>query len=105
LSISAGATGLEVHVGDKTETIPLKETTDATQTARRFTAEQEPPKSTDTSLAGEQTGSGSGREEPGAARLVRALWRAASDDGDRDARDLARLLLSARDQGAQCDAA
>ena len=46
LSISAGATGLEVHVGDKTETIPLKEHTDVTHTARRFTAEQETPKPT-----------------------------------------------------------
>ena len=70
LSISAGATGLEVHVGDKTETIPLKEHTDVTHTARRFTAEQETPKPTDTALAGEEAGSGSGREEPAVTACI-----------------------------------
>ncbi len=103
LSIAAGATGLEVHVGDKTETIPLKEETNATTTARRFAEEtQEPP---DTEVADEEHGSGRRREEPSAAGIIGALGREAGDDGDRGRWDLARLLLSARDQGAQRDAA
>lgn len=103
LSIAAGATGLEVHVGDKTETIPLKEETDATTTARRFAEEtQEPP---DAEVADEEHGPRCRREEPGAAGLVGALGREAGDDRDRGRWDLARLLLSARDQGAQRDAA
>lgn len=105
LSISAGATGLEVHVGDKSETIPLKETSDATYTARRFFDESQTPQPTDAAMARDEGGSGSGGAQSRAPGLVRALWRAAGDDGDRDARDLARLLLSARDEGTQRDAA
>jgi transposase InsO family protein len=103
LSIAAGASGLEVHVGDKSETIPLKEENHGTSTARRFAEEtQEPAHAT---LAREENGSGLGREEPRAAGPVGALRRETGDERDRGRGDLARLLLSARDQGAQRDAA
>ena len=103
LSIAAGATGLEVHVGDKSETIPLQENTDGTSTARNFI--EETPEPADTALADEELGLGRGREESRAAGLVGALGRETSDERDRGRRDLARLLLSARDQSAQRDAA
>src|SRR5262245_22274013 len=41
LSIAAGGTGLEVRVGDTSQTIPLKEHDDETRTAHRFAPEQE----------------------------------------------------------------
>jgi transposase InsO family protein len=104
LSIAAGATGLEVHVGGKTETIPLQEDDHATRTARNF-IDEETPESPDTAVAGTTIGSGRGGEEPRAAGAVGALGREASDGRDRIGRDLSRLLLPARDQGAQRDAA
>jgi len=103
LSIAAGAEGLEVHVGDTTQTIPLKEQTDGTTTARRFI--EEPTQPADAALADDADRSGRGREEPRAAGAVGAVGREAGVDGDRGDEDLARLLLSARDQGAQRDAA
>lgn len=103
LSIAAGSTGLEVHVGDRSETIPLQEDTDGTHTARRFVPQTpEPP---DPALAGAQARPGSGGAQPGLARALGAVGGEAGDDSDRGARDLARLVLSARDQGAQRDAA
>ncbi len=104
LSIAAGATGLEVHVGGKTETIPLKENDDAPSTARQFTTQaQESPNA---EVAGDdEVGSRRGSEEPRAAGPLGALWRETGDERDRGSGDLARLLLPARDQGAQRDAA
>jgi transposase InsO family protein len=102
LSIAAGATGLEVHVGDKTETIPLQEATDGTRTARRFV--EEPQESTDPALADREDRPGRGGEEPRAPGPRGVVGREAGDDGDRGGWDLARLLLPARDQGAQRDA-
>jgi len=101
LSISAGATGLELHVGGKSETIPLQEDSDGTTTARRFETAAEP---THSEVAGEQDGPGLGGEEPRDAGAVGAVGREARDDRDRRVTDLARLLLSARDQGDQRDA-
>jgi transposase InsO family protein len=103
LSIAAGATGLEVHVGGKTETIPLKEETDATRTARRFA--EEAPEPADTALAGEEVGPGRGRTEPSATGPVGPVRREAGDERDPGRGDLARLLLPARDEGDQRDAA
>ncbi|MBL9017388.1 MAG: IS481 family transposase [Myxococcales bacterium] len=103
LSIAASATGLEVNLGGKSETIPLTEDTDGTHTAHRFTASIEEP--ADAALADDEDGSGRGREEPRDAGAVGALGREAGDDGDRGGEDLAGLLLPARDQGAQRDAA
>jgi transposase InsO family protein len=103
LTIAAGATGLEVRVGDKSETIPLPENTNATITTHRFPPET--PQPTDAALARAEDGSGRGGEEPRAARVVRDVGREAGDDGDRGARDLAGPLLPARDQGDQRDAA
>jgi transposase InsO family protein len=104
LSISAGEQGLQVHVGDTTQTIPLKEHTDEATTARHFTA-AEATEPTDAALANEADGSGRGRAEPRDAGAVGAIGRETGVDGDRGERDLARLLLSARDQGDQRDAA
>jgi transposase InsO family protein len=103
LSIAAGATGLEVLVGDKTETIPLKEDTDGTSTARRF--HPQPAEPADPTLADHEDGSRCGGEEPRDAGAVGAVGREAGHDGDRGGADLARLLLPARDQGAERDAA
>jgi transposase InsO family protein len=102
LSIAAGETGLEVHVGGKSEHIPLKESIDGTTTARRFESTQE---STDAEVAREANGSGLDRTQPRPAGPLGDLRREAGDDGDRGGADLARLLLPARDQGAQRDAA
>jgi transposase InsO family protein len=104
LSISAGATGLEVHVGDKSETIPLKEEPDATSTARNF-IEEETQEPTDSDVAGEEVGPGRSSEKSRDARLVGAVRGEARDERDRGRWDLARLLLSTGDQGAQRDAA
>jgi transposase InsO family protein len=103
LSIAAGANGLEVHVGDKSETIPLKEETDGTSTTRNFI--EETAESADTEVADEELGPGHGREEPRAAGPVGSVGPEAGDERDRGRWDLARLLLSARDQGAQRDVA
>jgi len=102
LSIAAGQEGLEVHVGDRTQTIPLTEETDGTTTARRFG--EEPAQPTHPPLVDEEDRSGRGREEPRAAGAGGTVGREAGVDGDRGVRDLARLLLSARDQSAQRDA-
>lgn len=106
LSIAAGATGLEVHVGDKSETIPLKEDIDGTSTARRFPTypPPQPAEPADAAVAVDEDGSRCSGEEPGDAGPVGAVGREAGDDGDRRGADLARLLLSTRDQGAQRDA-
>jgi transposase InsO family protein len=103
LSIAAGATGLEVHVGDKSETIPLKEDTNATSTARNFI--EETSESSDAEMADEELGPGRGGEEPRAASPLGPVGREARDERDRGCWNLARLLLSARNQGAQRDAA
>lgn len=102
LSIAAGATGLEVHVGNKSETIPLQEDPDGPSTSRDFDART--PQPADAAVAGEDAGSGSGGQEPGTPGAVGALGGEARDERDRGVRDLARLLLSARDEGAQRDA-
>jgi transposase InsO family protein len=104
LSIAAGAQGLEVHVGDNTQTIPLKENDDATTTARRF-AEAETQEPTRPALAEQETGPGRGGPQSRDAGALRALGRETGHDGDRGERDLSRLLLPARDQGHQRDAA
>jgi transposase InsO family protein len=105
LSISAGATGLEVHVAGKTETIPLQqEDTDAPSTARQFATQAQ--ESSDAEVArDDEVGSGRGGAQSRAAGDLGAFGREARDDGDRGRRDLSRLLLPARDQGAQRDAA
>jgi len=103
LSIAAGESGLEVHVGDKSEHIPLKENLDGTSTAHRF--ESQTPEPAYTAMAREEIGSGRGREEPGAPGALGALGREASDERDRGRWDLSRLLLSTRDQSDQRDAA
>jgi transposase InsO family protein len=102
LSIATGREGLEVHVGERTQTIPLTEDTDGATKARRFNGQ--PTQPADAALADEEDRSGRSREEPRAAGPGGALGREAGVDGDRGVRDLARLLLSARDQGAQRDA-
>jgi transposase InsO family protein len=102
LSISTGREGLEVHVGERTQTIPLTEETDGATKARRFNGQSTQP--ADAALAHEEDRSGRGREEPRAAGPGSAVGRETGVDGDRGVRDLARLLLSARDQGAQRDA-
>ena len=102
LSIAANATGLEVNLGGKSETIRLKEDTDGTYTAHRFA--ETTPEPTDAALADDEDGSGSGRSEPRDAGAVGAVGREAGDNGDRGGRDFAGLLLPARDQGAQRDA-
>lgn len=103
LSIAAGATGLQVQLGNTSETIPLKEDEHGTTTARRFV--EETPEPTHATLAQKQTGLGQNRAEPRDASAVGPLGREASDIGDRRASDLARLLLPTRDQGDQRDAA
>jgi transposase InsO family protein len=100
LSIAAGKEGLEVHVGDRTQTIPLTENTHGTTTARRF----EPTQPTDAAMADPENGPGRGGEESRAPGALGDVGREASVDGDRRVGDLARLLLSARDQGDQRDA-
>jgi transposase InsO family protein len=104
LSIAAGATGLQVHLGGKSETIPLQENDDAPSTSRQFaTQAQEPSNAT---MAGDdEIGSRCGGAEPRAAGAVGALGGEAGDERDRGRWDLSRLLLSARDQGAQRNAA
>ena len=102
LSISAGEQGLEVHVGETTQTISLKEQTDGTTTARRFGQATEP---TDTAMAHDEGGSGRGGEEPRATGLVGALRREAGVDGDRGDGDFSRFLLPARDEGSERNAA
>ena len=103
LSIAAGATGLEVHVGDKSETISLQEDTHATTTAHSFVEETQ--ESADPEMAGEEIGPGRGRAQSRTAGALGAVGGETGDERDRGRRDLARLLLSARDQGAQRDAA
>jgi transposase InsO family protein len=103
LSIAAGGSGLEVRVGDTSQTIPLKEDDDATRTAHRFPSEAD-AESTDAAMADEEDGPRRGGEEPRADGAVGPLGREAGDGGDRRGWDLARLLLSARDQGDQRDA-
>lgn len=103
LSIAAGATGLEVLVGNKSETIPLQEDSHGTSTARRFTKEPQEP--ADPEVAGAEDRSGHGRAQSRDAGPVGAVGREAGDDGDRGGVDLARFLLPARDQGAECDVA
>jgi transposase InsO family protein len=103
LSIAAGATGLEVHVGGKSETIPLKEDEHATSTSRRFTEEEEASEPTDTEMAHAAVGGGQPREEPYAPRPVGPLGREARDDGDRGSWDLSRLLLPTGDEGTEWD--
>ena len=110
LSIAAGKEGLEVHVGERTKTIPLPEQTDGTTTAHRFTETAAPPatrapESTDTEVAQHQDRPRRGGAESRAAGAGGAVGREAGLDGDRGLGDLARLLLSARDQGTQRDAA
>jgi transposase InsO family protein len=106
LSIAAGNEGLEVHLGDRTQTIPLTEDTDGTTTARRFTeAAARTTEPADPALADAEAGPRRGREEPRAAGPGGAVGREAGVDSDRGVGDLARLLLSARNQGAQRDAA
>jgi transposase InsO family protein len=101
LSIAAGATGLEVHVGGKSETIPLKEDEHATSTSRRFTEEEETAEPADAEVARANVGGGQHREEPHAARPVGPLRREARDDRDRGSWDLSRLLLPTGDEGAE----
>jgi len=104
LSIAAGSTGLEVHVGGKTETIPLKEDNDGPSTARQFATQAQEP--SDPEMARDnEVGYRRGGPQSGAAGAFGALRRETGDDGDRGRRDLSRLLLPARDQGAQRDAA
>ncbi len=109
LSISAGEQGLEVHVGESTPTISPKEHTDGpTNTERPSNTERDATQatqSTDPEVAEPEAGPRRGREEPCAAGAVGALGGEAGDDRDRRVRDLARLLLSAGDQGAQRNAA
>ncbi len=102
LSIAAGATGLEVMVGNKSETIPLQEDSDGTRTARRFTEQAQ--ESAVPEVADDEDGPGHGGAQPRDAGPVGAVGREAGDGGDRGGVDLAGLLLSARDQGAECDA-
>jgi transposase InsO family protein len=102
LSIATGKEGLEVHLGERTQTIPLTEETDGATKARRFNGQ--PTQPADAALAHEEAGPGRGREEPRPAGPGGAVGREAGVDGDRGVRNLARLLLSARDQGAQRDA-
>ena len=104
LSIATGAGGLEVRVGDNTQTIPLKEQADASTTASRITQTTQATESTDSAVAAEANGPGCDREESRADGAVGALGRETGDDGDRRRRNLARLLLSARDEGDQRDA-
>ena len=102
LSISAGEQGLEVHVGETTQTISLKERSDGTTTARRFAQATEP---TDTTMADDEGRPGLGREESRAAGLVGAVGREASVDRNRGDGDFSRFLLPARDEGVERDAA
>jgi transposase InsO family protein len=102
LSIAAGATGLEVMVGNKSETIPLQEDSDGTRTTRRFT--EEAPESTDPEMADAEDRPGRGRAQPRDAGPVGALGRETGDDGHRGGVDLEGVLLSTRDQGAERDA-
>lgn len=103
LSISAGEQGLEVHVGESTPTISHKEDTDGTTNPERVPTQA--TQSSDPEVADQEAGSGRGREESRAAGALGAVWGEARDDRDRRVRDLARLLLSTGDQGAQRDAA
>ena len=104
LSIAAGATGLEVHVGGKSETLPLKEDEHATSTSRRFIDQAEETKSaSDAEMARASIGGGQPREESHATRPVGAIRREAGDDGHRGSWDLSRLLLPLGDEGAQRD--
>src|ERR1041385_2021734 len=80
LSIAAGEQGLEVHVNDTTQTIPLKEQTDGTTTARRFT-DEETQIEADTAMAGAHDRPGRGREEPRADGADRKSTRLNSSHG------------------------
>ena len=102
LSISASENGLDVHLGDKSEHIPLKETTDGTSTVQRVESTQE---SSDTEMAREPNGPRLDRTQPRTPGALGDLRREAGNDGDRGSADLARLLLPTRDQGDQRDAA
>lgn len=105
LSIAAGNEGLQVHLGDKTQTISLKEETDGTTTTTRRFAEKTPEPANAAVADEPEQRSGHGRAESRDAGVVGALGREAGVDGDRRLVDLARLLLSTRDQGDQRDAA
>jgi transposase InsO family protein len=103
LSIAAGATGLELHVGGKTETIPLKqlkEDIDATRTSRRF-VEEETQDPADAEMAESAIAGGQHREESRPARAVGDHGGEAGDDRDPGGWDLSRLLLPTGDEGAQ----
>jgi transposase InsO family protein len=106
LSISAGEQGLQVHVGDSTQTIPLKEPVDGTSKARHFAEEAAAPtpESYDAEMADGQGGPRRGRPESRADVSVGDLGREDGDDGDRGEWDFAESLLSAGDQGAERDA-
>ncbi len=103
VSIAANGSRLEVNLDGKSETIPFEENDDGTSTAHRFT--ETASESSDASMAGEANRSGLDRTQSRDAGPVGALRREAGDDGDRGSADLARLLLSTRDQGAERDAA
>lgn len=104
LSIAAGATGLEVHVGGKTETISLQEHDHGTSTVHNF-IDEETSEPNDAEVARAALGSERGREESRAPRAVGAVGGEAGDRRDRDGWDLSRLLLPDGDEGSQRDAA
>ena len=106
LSISAGGEGLQVHVGDRSQTIPLKEALDGTSTARHFAqaTETETSDSPDTKLADGQTGSRRGGAQSRPDVSVDHLRREDGDDSDRGDWDLEESLLPTRDQSAERDA-
>ncbi len=108
LSISAGGEGLQVHVGDSSQTIPLKESLDGTSTARQFSDEEataETPEGADATLVDRQAGSRRGRAQSSADVSVDHLGREVGDDGDRGDWDFEEPVLPTRDQSAQRDAA
>jgi transposase InsO family protein len=112
LSIAASAEEVQVKLGDDTQTIRIKESADGTQASKRVTGaggttdEGTPgaPAARDAAMAAEAGGSGRDREAARAAGAERAVGREAGDDGGRGVGDLARLLLSAGDEGVERDA-
>jgi transposase InsO family protein len=105
LTIAAGAAGLQVRLGDATQTIPLQED-HGPETSRRIIAPTIAPAAvaSDPEVARRGPGPRRDREDADAPGPVGAVGREAGDGGDRGAVDLARLLLPAGDAGPERDA-
>jgi transposase InsO family protein len=106
LSIATGEKGLDIRVGDTTQTISLQEDPHATNSTNRFgTTAAQTSEPTNAEVAEQEDGSRRGGEEPRDDGARGALGRETGDVSGRGGWDLARLLLPTRDQSDQRDAA